>query len=43
MAELKTKPSDASVEKFLDSIADEKKRADAYVLLDILKKAIKKK
>lgn len=41
MAELKTKKTDASVTKFLDSIADEKKRADAYTLLDMMQKASK--
>jgi hypothetical protein len=33
MAELKTKPTDASVEDFIASIPDEKKRADSAVLL----------
>jgi hypothetical protein len=32
MAELKTKVTKGSVKKFLDSIADEAKRKDAYVL-----------
>jgi hypothetical protein len=39
MAELKTKVNDASVTKFLDSIADEKKRADGYALLEMMQKA----
>ncbi len=30
MAELKTKENDASVEAFLDSVEDEKKRKDSY-------------
>ncbi len=38
-AELKTKKTDASVTKFLDSIADEKKRADSYIILDMMQKA----
>jgi len=41
MSELKTKPSDASVTQFLDSIADAKKRADSFVLLDMFQKATK--
>lgn len=40
-AELKTKKNDASVKKFLDSIADETKRADAYTLLDMMQKTTK--
>ena len=35
--ENKTQPSAASVESFLDTIEDEKKRADAYQLLDLFK------
>jgi len=30
MAELKTKVNDASIEDFLNSIEDEKKRADSF-------------
>ena len=41
MAELKTKKNDASVTQFLDTIADEKKRADAYTILDLMQKATK--
>lgn len=41
MAELKTKKTDASVTKFLGGIADEKKRADSYTLLDMMQKATK--
>ena len=37
MAELKTKPNDQSVERFLDSVADEKKRDDCYTILDLMK------
>ncbi len=39
MAELKTRQNDASVEAFLNSIADEKKRADCFTLLDMMKQA----
>lgn len=38
MAELKTKPTDKKVEEFLNKIEDEKKREDAYKILDIMKK-----
>ena len=36
MAELKTKPNDGDVRKFLDSIEDEQKRKDAYRLLELM-------
>lgn len=36
MAELKTKPSAASVEVFLDGIADEAKRRDSYAILAMM-------
>ena len=39
MANLKTIPTRASVDKFLRGIADEKRRADCYQILDIMKKA----
>jgi hypothetical protein len=39
MAELKTRVTKASVEKFLDGIKDERKRQDCYELLKIMKKA----
>lgn len=39
MAELKTKPTDASVERFLDGVEDERKRADAYALLELMGRA----
>lgn len=39
--ELKTKLNDASVEKFLDSVADEKRRVDSYVVLEMMKKITK--
>ncbi len=41
MAELKTKVTKASVEKFLEGIKDERKRQDCYELLKIMKKATK--
>jgi len=39
MAELKTKKNEASVEKFLGSIAESKKRNDCYSILDLMKNA----
>jgi len=41
MAELKTKVTKASVEKFLEGIKDEKKRQDCHQLLKIMRKATK--
>lgn len=38
-ADLKTKKTTASVSKFIDAIADEKRRADCLRVLDIMKKA----
>lgn len=38
MAELKTKVNDASVEGFLSSIEDEKKRQDSFALLEMMKR-----
>lgn len=37
MAELKTKKNDASVEKFLNSVDNEKKQADSKKILEIMK------
>jgi hypothetical protein len=37
MAALKTTPNDRSVEAFLDSIDDEKKRQDSYRILELMK------
>lgn len=37
MAELKTKPTDQSVEDFLNTIPDEQKRADAFAILKLMK------
>jgi len=41
MAELKTKINDESVLEFLNSISDEKKRKDSFVLLDLMKNITK--
>ena len=41
MAELKTKVNEASVTEFLDSITDEVKRTDSYVILEMLQHATK--
>ena len=38
MAELKTKVNDASVETFLNSVTEEKKRADAFKLIELMQK-----
>ncbi len=37
MAELKTKVNDASVEAFLNTIEDAKKRQDCFVILDLMR------
>ena len=37
MAELKTKPTGASVETFLNSIPDEGKRRDSFAILEMMK------
>jgi hypothetical protein len=37
MAELKTQPTDQSVEAFLEGIEDEKKRRDSYAVLELMK------
>jgi hypothetical protein len=36
MAELKTRPTDAGVDAFLQSVPDERKRQDSYALLQLL-------
>lgn len=41
MAESKTKQTRASVNKFIDSIQDGQKRADAFALLEMMKHATK--
>jgi hypothetical protein len=38
MAELKTKPTKASVDKFLKSVIPQSKREDSYKLLEMMKK-----
>ncbi len=38
MAELKTKPSDASVEEFLSAVANRRRREDSFVVLDLMKR-----
>ena len=40
-AELKTKVNDASVTKFLDSVADEQKRNDCFEILKMMKQITK--
>lgn len=40
-AELKTKPTKADVEKFLNNIKDEKKREDSFKILKLLKQITK--
>lgn len=37
MAELKTKPNNGSVEEFLDSVENEKRRKDSFKVLDLMK------
>jgi hypothetical protein len=37
MAEAKTKKTGVSVESFLDKVADERQRADAYTVLELMK------
>ena len=39
LVEIKTKPTSASVEDFINSVADEQKRKDSFVLLEMMKKA----
>ena len=39
MAEIKTKPTSASVENFINSVKDEQKRKDSFVILEMMKKA----
>lgn len=41
MAEAKTKPTDASVEKFLAGVADEARRADCLAVLKLMKQVTK--
>ena len=39
LAEIKTKPTVASVEDFINSVPDEQKRKDSFVILEMMKKA----
>jgi hypothetical protein len=39
MAEIKTKPTAASVEDFINTVKDEQKRKDSFVLLKMMQKA----
>lgn len=39
LVEIKTKPTAASVEEFINSVPDEQKRRDSFVLLEMMKKA----
>jgi len=39
LAEIKTKPTSASAEDFLNNIKDEQKRKDSFTLLEMMKKA----
>ena len=39
LAEIKTKPTAASVEEFLNGLADEQKRDDSFIILEMMKKA----
>jgi Domain of unknown function (DU1801) len=41
MAENKTKQTEASVKKFIDSVPDEQKRADAFAILALMQRATK--
>ena len=41
MAELKTKLTDASVDKFLKGVKDEQTRADCYQIIEMMNKATK--
>jgi hypothetical protein len=41
MAELKTKQNDQNVEEFLNQIADEKRRQDCFIILELMKRVTK--
>lgn len=43
LAVIKTKPTSSGVEDFIDSIADEQKRKDSFVILKLMEKAMKEK
>ncbi len=38
LAEIKTKPTSASVEDFINNVKDEQKRKDSFVILEMMKK-----
>jgi hypothetical protein len=40
MAEIKTKPTAASVVDFINNVANEQRRKDSFVILEMMKKAI---
>jgi hypothetical protein len=40
MADIKTKPTSASIDDFINSVKDEQKRKDSFVLLEMMKQAI---
>ena len=40
MAEIKTKPNSASVDDFINTVKDEQKRKDSFVILEMMQKAI---
>lgn len=39
LVEIKTKPTTASIEDFINAVTDEQKRKDSFVLVDMMKKA----
>ncbi len=39
LAKIKTRPTAASVEDFINAVPDERKRKDSFVILDMMKKA----
>ena len=43
LAEIKTKPTGLSVTGFIDSVPNEQKRKDSYVILSLMEKATKEK
>jgi len=43
LAEIKTKENDSSVEDFINSVPDEKKRKDSFIILDLMRKATNEK
>ncbi len=43
VAEIKTKPTESSVEDFIHSIPDEQKRKDSFAILGMMEKASKEK